>query len=277
MSGRTATEGNAGDLTLDALASRRGARRPADVPREVLRYLEAGGQSVNHMEQMALDFRRLLVAVLPEAADRAAEVGVPRFLDRMRAGARIAHDVHGSRLHEVARTWSSDTARGWAAFAVPLADRPLAEQLAMSRAYADDAHFAVREWAWLGLRPSVAAEPLAAVELLVSWSSHNSPFVRRFASEVLRPRGVWSAHIAEFKRTPALALPVLDPLVVDAHKYVRDSVANWLNDAARSNPAWVRRHCAEWVAKHGDDVTYVCRRAMRSISCGEVLPAVVAP
>jgi len=104
-----------------AAAPRKGARRPSEVPDYVLEELAAGGVSRNHMEQMALDQGRLLETVLPSHARRADELRGLNFLGRLRAGAVVAWDALGEDLFDVAGTWPSDTARGWAAFAVPLA------------------------------------------------------------------------------------------------------------------------------------------------------------
>lgn len=248
------------------LGARRGARRPSDVPVSVLAALESGAPSVNHMEQMAFDFGRLLAVVAPEAAIRAGEFRSPNFLARMRAGAIVLWEHFGAEVFDLCFDWTSDTARGWAAFAVPLTGRTLVEQLALASQFADDSHFAVREWAWIGVRPTVAADPVGAIRQLVPLAGHSSPRLRRFACEVVRPRGVWSVHIPTLKADPAVALPLLEPLVADSQRYVRDSVANWLNDASKHQPAWVAEQCARWTSVHGSDVEYVCRRAMRSLN-----------
>jgi 3-methyladenine DNA glycosylase AlkC len=264
-------------IPLAVTAARRGARRPTDVPPEVLAGLVAGRPSVNHMEQIAMDAGALLARVIPEAAARADELRVPRFLDRMRAGARIAWDAYGENLFEVAAGWESDTARGWAAFAVPYVDGGVRQQLPLALRFADDSHFAVREWAWLGVRPSVAGDAATSVGLLAAHVGDASPRIRRFCSEVTRPRGVWSTHIVLFKKDPDACLPVLDPLAAAPERYVQNSVGNWLNDASRTAPAWVEGVCARWVAEHGSTVSYVCRRALRGLTRGAADSAAPRP
>jgi 3-methyladenine DNA glycosylase AlkC len=60
--------------------------------------------------------------------------------------------------------------------------------------------------------------------------------------------------------TPGLA--VLEPLRADTHRYVQDSVANWLNDAAKDRPDWVRHVLESW----REEVSpYVHKRAARSL------------
>jgi 3-methyladenine DNA glycosylase AlkC len=250
------------------LAVRVGARRPSAVPAEVLQALKAGRPSVNHMEQMALDQAALLKSIVPAAGARAPELRDARFLHRLRAGARIVWETYGEDLFDVAAGWESDTARGWAAFAVPLAGGGLSRQLSLSLKFADDDHFAVREWAWLGARPLVHSQLTAALDLLHVHTRDPSPRVRRFCSEVTRPRGVWSGHIDQLKSAPEMAFPLLDALVPAPERYVADSIGNWLNDASRTAPGWVIATCQGWRSKYPGSVEYVCRRGLRSLKRG---------
>jgi len=130
--------------------------------------------------------------------------------------------------------------------------------------FADDRHFAVREWAWLSLRPHVIGELQAALAQLPEWSADSSHNVRRFASEVTRPRGVWSGHIPELKAAPHLGMPVIEPLFADPSRYVQDSVGNWLNDASRTQPAWVLGVC-DGMATESQATERIRLRALRTI------------
>ena len=65
-------------------------------------------------------------------------------------------------------------------------------------------------------------------------------YLRRFASEVTQPRGVWSDHIAALKARPAIALPVSDRCIGDESRYGREVCARW-------------------------NVEYVTKRALRSV------------
>jgi 3-methyladenine DNA glycosylase AlkC len=68
------------------------------------------------------------------------------------------------------------------------------------------------------------------------------------------------------KTNPQPGLVVLEPLKNDESKYVRDSVANWLNDASKTRPDWVESLCARWLVESpGAETAYIAKRALRSI------------
>ena len=78
---------------------------------------------------------------------------------------------------------------------------------------------------------------------------------------------VIQAHIASLKREPGKALPILSSLRADPSNYVQDSVANWLNDAAKDQPAFVRDLCTQWLQGTSTDATRrICQRAQRNLA-----------
>jgi 3-methyladenine DNA glycosylase AlkC len=245
-----------------------GARAPDLVPGEIRIRLERGEPSANHMEQIAIDMGTLLETAFPSLAHEADRLRSGGLVTKMRAGGQLLFEALDREAWAAARVSKSDSVRGWGAMAIGWApDLDLDERLRLMRPYADDAHFAVREWAWLSLRPHVAMEPKAAIRELVPWTSEESERLRRFATEASRPRGVWSQHIAVLKAEPELGLPLLLPLKSDPSRYVQDSVANWLNDASKSRPEWVEDICGAWLANGHELATHrICRRGMRSIS-----------
>ena len=246
-------------------AARRGATQPSLVPEEVLARLASGAPSVNHMEEMALDMGQLLVTQFPALAAEASRLGAVRFLDRMRAGAAVLFEHFGAAAPEVGRASSSDTVRGWGAFATALVTQDVGPRVELLLPFAADAHFAVREWAWLALRDLAVAHPLIALQHLRPVAQRDDPLLRRFAVEALRPKGVWSQHIALFKNEPGHATALLDGVAPTASRYVQDSVANWVNDVSRVHPEWATSTVDKWRQDHGAAVKRLAGRALRSL------------
>ncbi len=221
-------------------------------------------------EGLAVDFAQLLAAAVPDLGavrlERMRAQAAAGITKRMVLAAQLLLEADADLA--VLQAHPSDTVRGWACFVIAAqAGWTLAQQLAAMRPLADDGHFGVREWAWLALRPHLAEHLPDAIALLAPWTADPSERVRRFACEALRPRGVWCAHIAQLKEQPQLALPLLQPLRADPAVYVQDSVANWLNDAAKRQPDWVRSLCAQWLLESPNAATQrICKRAQRSLA-----------
>jgi 3-methyladenine DNA glycosylase AlkC len=235
---------------------RTGASSPKLVPADVLISLNAGlDETVNLSETLAMDFSALWLAVFGVECEGLNEGGVTRRM-------ALAGSVMGGRWAEF-QDHQSDTVRGWACYARVAVGGDLSEVLRDLKPFAADPHFGVREWVWLAVRGRVIGELDLAIEILTDWSFDFDPNVRRFASEVTRPRGVWCAHIADLKLEPWRGLPLLEPLRDDCSRYVQDSVANWLNDAGKSQPEWVRGLIENWRA--AGVVDRIAKRAVRSL------------
>jgi 3-methyladenine DNA glycosylase AlkC len=261
---------------------RKGARRMSEIPPAILRQLEAGKlETVNLVECLAIDQRKLVRTALAEIdQQRLIEPALAAVSTAARPTAMQHIIVIGrelgrhlepsssprSALGKMARH-PSDIVRSWAAFAAVTHDSvPFGSHLSAIRPFAADRHFGVREVAWMALRPHIAQELAAAIELLAAWSHESDANLRRFASEATRPRGVWCAHLEALKTEPQLGLPILEPLHSDSSKYVRDSVGNWLNDAAKTQPQFVRTLCRRWQkASRSKETAYIVQKAMRSL------------
>lgn len=249
-------------------ASGRGVQ---DISAERRAQLDAGAPASNLTECLAVDYAALMQAAVPAAGLDAIETlraaagqGISR---RMALAGELLLERLGPDGIAPLLVHASDTVRGWAGFMIAATpDLEPGERLRRIRPLADDPHFGVREWAWMALRPALAADLPRAVALLTPWTGAASERLRRFASESLRPRGVWCAHIAALKADPVIGLPLLAPLRADPSVYVQDSVANWLNDASKDQPDWVRALCADWLAgEPAESTRRICKRALRTI------------
>ncbi|MPV68158.1 DNA alkylation repair protein [Burkholderia sp. BE17] len=116
--------------------------------------------------------------------------------------------------------------------------------------------FAVREFLRID-----SARALAVME---TWSHDADDAVRRLASEGSRPRLPWSFRLREIEADPVLAARILDDLRADSSAYVRRSVANHLNDVAKTHPAWVLDRAERWGGDH-PHTRWIVRHALRTL------------
>jgi 3-methyladenine DNA glycosylase AlkC len=124
----------------------------------------------------------------------------------------------------------------------------------------------VREIAWLAFRNHLCEELTAGLKFLAKWADDKDENIRRAASEGSRPRGVWCAHMGALREKPEQAIAILEPLKADPSIYVRRSVGNWLNDAAKDNAAWVRKLCKRWTKESPvKETQWIAKRALRTV------------
>jgi 3-methyladenine DNA glycosylase AlkC len=264
------------------LLGRKGAARIELIPPEVLEAINEGLVPTVHLNEfLALDVRRLarnvarhigLTGDEERLADTFAMLDAFSKVKRHEHVARALYDIVEPRpdrdaiAHALA-THASDVARCWAAQWVMFAAMPLEQKLDAARRFAADPHFGVREMAWMVVRDEIAGDVDRAVQLLEPWARDADANIRRFASEATRPRGVWCAQVEVLKREPWRGLPLLEPLRSDDSRYVQNSVANWLNDASKTQPEWVEQTCARWERESRTPATaYIVRRARRSMA-----------
>jgi 3-methyladenine DNA glycosylase AlkC len=238
-----------------------------------LALLNAGAAEARTLaECLAIDFAILARAVAPDigedALDQVQQLSSAGISKRMKVMGQLCMDRLGTAAIARFKAHPSDTVRGWACFMVGAqSGLTTRERLAAIRDFADDPHFGVREWAWMAVRESLAADLAQSMALLCEWTTESSERLRRFASEALRPRGVWCSHLQVLKEQPELALPILEALRADPSAYVQDSVGNWLNDASKDQPDWVRALCVCWKRESPTPATIrVCKRGTRTIA-----------
>lgn len=254
--------------------NRTGASSPKDVPSDVLRALNRGEiATVNLGEGLAIKTAELLLSVAPDLGKKGIrpltddpEMGL---MQRWRTASAILYERFGEGAIERYADHPSDTVRGWCCMVVGLAEGKgwtLKKRLERIKPFADDAHWGVRESAWLGVRDRIAADVGQSIKFLTPWSKAMSANIRRFASEATRPRGVWCAHITSLKKDPTPAMAILEPLRSDGAKYVQDSVANWLNDAGKTTPEFVMELTDRWLKESPTPETArIVKRARRNL------------
>jgi 3-methyladenine DNA glycosylase AlkC len=260
---------------------RKGARSTKDIPEQILVQLHAGAiETVNLVEWLAIDQKKLLETLLKNTKRLHYLNPIITHIEGLKKQTvtTINHAI-GTRLLEqtilhkdkdlfsLMAKHPSDSIRCWSTYFIGNdATLTMVPMLKGIQAFAADTHFGVREIAWMAVRPSIAQNLIESIAILSKWTMHKDANIRRFASEATRPRGVWCAHIGALKQNPALGLPILEPLKTDAVKYVQDSVANWLNDASKTQPQFVKDICKKWAKESKTKETaYIIKRALRSM------------
>ncbi len=264
---------------IDTIQRRIPARRTVDIPPQVMQALSDGCvATMNLTEWLASDRQRLLDSVCKQfdlnIALDARSIWTPELENQsalkqsFAIGRWLSRQIKiGDGAWRLLSTHESDIVREWAAIIVGSADNlTFARKLAWIKPFADDNHSGLREVAWLAMRAEVLRDPVSAIKWLVPWTGSRRERLRRFASEITRPCGVWTSHVTILKERPELGLPLIEPLMADDSKYVKNSVGNWLNDASKSKPEWVRSIANRWLEESPSPHTqYIIRRALRSL------------
>ena len=267
-------------LDIESIQDRKPARRMIEIPELVMQALSEGFvATMNLVEWLASDRKRLLASILERIdlkldAD-AQPLWTPELLSQsalkqsFAIGGWLATKIKvGDDAWRFLSTHPSDIVREWSAIVVGLAnDLTFARKLAWIKSFADDEHSGLREIAWLALRADVIRDPVHAIKCLVPWTGARNERLRRYASEITRPRGVWTSHIQQLKEQPELGLSILEPLLADDSKYVKNSVGNWLNDASKSQPEWVQTTIRRWLTESKSVHTQtIAKRALRTLT-----------
>lgn len=211
--------------------------------------IQAGrAETRTFMEALAVNIPELIRTTFPEyqAIGYDPSAGITR---RMALSAHALRVQYGDAIFDELLSHLSDTMRGIACYGIAQQVEDFESALIRIYSLANDSHFGVREWAWLALRPHFLIDIDRSLQLLSVWAQDESHYIRRFASEISRPRGVWCSHSEILKKDPSRALALLELLKADTERYVQRSVGNWLNDASKENPAWVVALCERWRAE----------------------------
>jgi 3-methyladenine DNA glycosylase AlkC len=274
---------------METIATKRkGARTIKEIPAAVLEQLNRGEmETASLAEWCAVDRRALLENLLTQhdrkkylkpilaQIDSLKKQTVNTVNEAIGAGFFEQTSIHADNdFLPVISTHPSDLVRCWATYAVGKnTTLNISQMLQKIQPFAADIHYGTREDAWCAVRQHIAQNLDESLRILSTWTASEDENIRRFASEATRPCGVWCEHIKELKQNPALGLPILEPLKSDKSRYVQNSVGNWLNDASKSQPDFVRELCKRWKKESDTNETnYIIKRALRTInkfSCGK--------
>ena len=115
------------------------------------------------------------------------------------------------------------------------------------------------------IRPYMIQHTDKMLPILKRWTKHPNEHVRRLAAEGSRPRGVWTAHIAAFKKDARPVIEILTELKADESLYVRKAVANNLNDISKDHPDLVIKTCGEWLKSNHEHTNWIVKRGLRTL------------
>ena len=264
--------------TIDGLAQRSPAPRQREIPADVLDALSRGWiESKNLVEWLSVDRRILLDGLSVElnidlSPTLRALIEDREPLSPLQLSKRIAIELatiispNDERFKSLEQH-KSDVAREWGALIVGhWESMTFARRLAWIKPFAINPNPGTREIAWMALRAYVAQDPENTISKLIPWTGSRNDRIRRYASEITRPCGVWCTHIDRLKKEPQLGIELLEPLRSDESLYVRNSVANWLNDASKYSPDWVLDITHRWERESPTQQTkYIVKRALRTL------------
>lgn len=260
---------------------RKGARSIKDIPAVILEQLNKGEiETANLVEWLAVNQTKLLENVLKQS-DR-MEYLEPILTDIQNLKKQTVNTINeaigtgiltesilnnDSDIFSMISSHKSDLVRCWSAYTIGKnSELTIEEVLEQIQFLAADKHFGVREISWLAVRSSISNNLEKSFEILLTWTSSEDENIRRFATESTRPRGVWCEHIEQLKKEPELGLKILEVLKRDLSKYVQDSVGNWLNDASKTRPDFVKDLCERWKTESPTKETlYIIKKALRTI------------
>jgi len=269
-------------MVANEILNRKGARKAQDIPNDVLLLLNKGEiETVNLTEWLTINQIELI-------SNTFSNVGLTKHIDKLKEGLNQLKKTStmssikfvGETLYSICSkngtlssvidklsNHKSDTLRCYATYLISLNSQlNIEEKLNASLNLITDKHFGVREIVWMALRPEIEKELNKSIRILSLWTSNSDENVRRFTTEVIRPRGVWCKHIESLKEKPEQALPILEKLKSDKSKYVQNSVGNWLNDASKTKPEFIIELCQKWKVDCQTKATEkIIKRALRTI------------
>jgi len=115
------------------------------------------------------------------------------------------------------------------------------------------------------IRPFLNRWPEETLARLIQWTDDPNYHVRRLVSEGTRPKLPWAKKI---DLDPKVPLQLLDALHADGTRYVTRSVANHLNDIAKTEPRMVTDTLVKWRdagRQTPEELQWMTRHALRTL------------
>lgn len=227
------------------------------------------------------ELRRCFTAVYPEFDGHGFEDKASAGLEQLELKARVRHIIEALAdklptdfcetaqiLAQLADSWSKQSPeRNWTSYAA----WPVIDYVGIYGLSYPQRAFSVLEkltplfTAEFAIRPFVESHFELTYQQMLRWAEHDNEHVRRLASEGLRPRLPWAAHISSLRQDPSPLWPLLDKLKADPSLYVRRSVANNLNDISKDHPDQVLAVCKSWQQQTNNHTDWVIRHGLRSL------------
>lgn len=270
-------------MVKQQILNRKGALKAQNIPTEVLELLDNGKiETVNLTEWLAVNHIKLIETHFSDLgiSSQITKNILEEIQRQKKTSTMNSIKIVGRLLYEQLKdkkeflkileklsNHPSDSIRCYSPYLISLNDTlEVQEKLNQAKPLVADKHFGVREIVWMALRPEIDTNLEQSVQMLVSWTKSEDENIRRFTTEVTRPRGVWCKHIEKLKEKPEIVLPILENLKSDSSNYVQESVGNWLNDASKSQPEFVIELCEKWQKESPTKQTEkIIKRAKRTM------------
>jgi len=269
---------NSSYMIPEYIKQRKGARSLTALDPEVIIYLNKGlVETKNLMEWLATDQLYLLKLVLKtinkefwysdfEIAIKSQKKITANSSAKI-IGQTFGNLIQDTSVYDMLKSHTSDVVRCWGCWAECMYYDTISDLITIMKPYAADPHFGVREVVIFCCKSNLIKELDTSIDILSRWTTDSNQNIRRFVAESMRPIGVWTKHITVFKSNSEKGLPLIEPLRSDPSKYVQDAVANWLNDASKTQPNWVKTICDRWQKESSTKETaYIVKRGLRTIN-----------
>jgi len=184
---------------------------------------------------------RALGETLPANFSRAAEV----VLAGCEPGLTTTDSLSLGWEYWPVQTWASQAGRGHPEVALPLI-----------------AELTTRWSGEFAVRPFLLDDVHGTLVVMLAWTQHENPHVRRLASEGSRPLLPWGERLPSIRDNPALTRPILDALANDPERYVTRSVANHIGDWAKHHTDYAVAAAGQYLAESADGA-FIARHGLR--------------